>query len=277
MIAGVSVGALVASVLAMYPHSEVQDALAHLERLFSDVKNRDVWKRWPLGWFSALWKPSLYNSKPLEEWVLRELDVDKVRRSGKELRVGAVSLTTGKYKIFDQQYPQLTRAVVASASFPGAFLPVELDGELWTDGGARNVTPLGAAIAAGCDEVDVVICEPAEIPPKVFGSVTAPKVLARTVRIMINEAQNDDLRFCQLHNEMSATGCSDRRHVDVRVIRPLDELNDNPLNFSPEEAVRIRAIGYSDARRIAAPPAKSGVHAARTRSSMPPEKKTSEG
>ena len=76
--------------------------------------------------------------------------------------MGAVSLTTGKLKLFDESYLELPKAIYASAAYPLAFLPIELEGQWWLDGGLKEVAPLKSAIDLGANEIDVILCSPKE-------------------------------------------------------------------------------------------------------------------
>jgi NTE family protein len=61
----------------------------------------------------------------------------------------ATDLTHGRMKIFTRG--SLRRCVLASASIPGIFPPVEIDGIHYTDGGAVSVTPVHAAKKLGAE------------------------------------------------------------------------------------------------------------------------------
>lgn len=252
ILCGVSVGALVAGFLAMYHEGEEATAATELDALFLGIENRDVWKRWFLfGKVAGLWKPSLLNSAPLEELVENLLDASRVRASGKLLRIGAVSLGTGEYRIFDENYVPLHRALLASASFPGFFLPVKIGADLWIDGGIQQVTPIKAAIAAGATAIDVVITDPEKISPGFEADPEAPDVLLRTLEIMVSRLTWVDVRHALAINELVRVGAAPgKRHLDIRVVAPTEALNSDPLNFDPREATAIAATGYRAAREL---------------------------
>ncbi|WP_298950961.1 patatin-like phospholipase family protein [uncultured Nonlabens sp.] len=56
------------------------------------------------------------------------------------LSVTATDLNTGKLKVFKEG--ELYKAILASAAFPGIFTPIEIDGNLYVDGGVINNFPI---------------------------------------------------------------------------------------------------------------------------------------
>ena len=70
------------------------------------------------------------------------------------LRVVAADIETGKAHVFRDG--DLSRAVRASMSVPGAFSAVELDGHLLVDGGIANNLPVDQGLEAGMDVLIVV-------------------------------------------------------------------------------------------------------------------------
>jgi predicted acylesterase/phospholipase RssA len=104
----------------------------------------------------ALRAQSMLSLSPVGELVERELDREAVARSGIALRVGTVSLEAGELRYVtetgelhdrhDQPIGQppvdLAQGILASASIPVAFAPVDLNGEHYVDGGAREILPL---------------------------------------------------------------------------------------------------------------------------------------
>ena len=89
---GVSVGAINCAHLAMYPKSEGVTAAMDLHELWKNLETKKVYKRWfPFGKLHALWKKSIYNSKPLKQMMHRELDKPRMRNSGCRLRISRCS------------------------------------------------------------------------------------------------------------------------------------------------------------------------------------------
>ncbi|MBU4010439.1 MAG: patatin-like phospholipase family protein, partial [Proteobacteria bacterium] len=78
----------------------------------------------------------------------------------------AVDLRTGKAVLFDRG--PIARAVNASCAIPGVFVPVEIGGKVFVDGGVTDPVPVDFAIKKGADVVIAVTISPAlpAITPK---------------------------------------------------------------------------------------------------------------
>jgi NTE family protein len=70
------------------------------------------------------------------------------------LGVIATVLESGDQKIFTSG--EILRPLLASAAMPGIFPPVEIDGELFTDGGVANNVPVQPAIDMGAKTIYVM-------------------------------------------------------------------------------------------------------------------------
>jgi NTE family protein len=247
IVCGVSVGAINAAFLAQYPMGQIKQAHADLVKMWGTVNNAKVRKDWWGGIAAALWKPSVYDSTPLQRWLRSDLSPAKIKASGRKLRVGAVSLTSGSYRLGTEQDANIVDWVIASSSFPVFLLPIEIDGELWSDGGIRNVTPLGAAIELGATEVDVVMCSNPDLPDPWSGAKRSiPDIAVRVVDLMNAEIMRDDLKVTSLKNLLAKVG-SNFRVVKTRVLKPSGKLVDNSLDFDPAAIARMMELGYKDA------------------------------
>jgi NTE family protein len=242
--AGVSVGALIGSFVAQYKTGEERQAARDLVALFTPLVDKDIWKSWFLFGRASIWKSSALNSRPLQALVRRTLDEEKVRASGKKLRIGAVSLDTNEYRIFDETYSPLAEAVLGSASYPAFLEPIQTDGQLWTDGGVKVVTPVKALIDLGCDEIDVSICHPEHSTTKFERDPDWPDVAIRAIDAMTERLTWVDVRYAQLYNRLLEHEAVDgKRPIKIRVFHSLGMLNKDPLHFDPHEAVEMQQEG----------------------------------
>jgi len=217
--------------------------------LWSRVKNENVKKSWFMGALAALWKRSVYDSTPLQKWIDSELDLDLLAKSGKLLRVGCTSWRTGQYTFATEKDPNIKKWVMASSSYPVFLLPVEIDGDLWTDGGLRNVTPLGEAIRLGADEIDVVMCSRPDVPSDWDWSKASaiPDFLMQSLGIMGDQVMMADLQVCGLKNDIAELNDKYKK-VKIRVLRPSVPLAVEAMDFSQEAVQRMIQIGYEDAQ-----------------------------
>lgn len=243
---GVSVGALNAALLAQYSAQRGLEAAGALLEIWQSIRDDgDVYRARFLGKLASLWSPSVYDSSPLRQLVRKHLDVQRLRSSGKFLRVGAVSLTSGRYQLFGERDPDIVEGVLASSAFPGMFEPIEVRGELWTDGGVREITPLAAAIELGATEIDVVMCSPEGVQRGFDRTPNVLQIAERTVDIMSEEISEGDLKLCRAYNLSAA-----HRPVRVRVIRPSSVLLRSSLDFDAEKIRANLLRGRADALRV---------------------------
>jgi NTE family protein len=249
IVCGVSVGALNTGAICQTRLGNPEEAYKKLAEIWDHVENRKIRKFWFLWYLAALWKPSVYDSSPLEKWVRSELDPEAIQNSGRKVRIGAVNWSTGEYCLATENSNRLTDWVLASASFPAFFKPIEIDGDLWTDGGVRNVTPVGAAIRAGAEEIDVIMCSsPGLGKPWNSKGKNALSLALRAIEIQADEIVCGDLKEAGLKNDLAERG-ADYKKVRIRIQRPESELIDDSLDFTPSKITEMRERGYADACR----------------------------
>ncbi len=221
LIAGVSVGALNAVMLAMGKYADLQG-------IWENISNDQVYKG-ELNWLAAVrilfGAKSVLSNKPL--WKkLNELVFLKDVQRAYDLRVGVVSLVDAEYRAFrtsefdnDEDF---RKAVLASTAIPIAWEPVKdirlknashvLDA---VDGGIRNVSPLGDVIGENPSEIIIINCQAKKLPmepaPRVSRNIF--KIANRALAdIAINEIFNCDvsefLRINDLVTQSEACGCT---------------------------------------------------------------------
>jgi len=249
LIAGVSVGALNAAMLCQGKKGDPKGSWEAMNGYWARVSNKNIRKSWFFGAVSALWKPAVYNSKPLHDWVNQEMDLQKIQTSGRMVRVVSVSWDTGEPYVATEQDPDFKSWVIGSSSFPGMLLPVEIRGQRWTDGGVRSVTPLGAAIKAGCTDIDVVMCSDPELPSpfESKGKSVIPALAFRAISILSNEVARADFKIASLKNNIEGY-----RKINLTVVKPKVDL-DQEFGSSMDFDSNLRGMmdmGYRDASLI---------------------------
>ena len=100
--------------------------------------------RGPQDWFSPDRLVSFYDTAALRGTLERLVDFDRINDSREmRLSVGAVNVRTGVFSYFDSDKIAIRpEHVMASGALPPGFPPVEIDGELYWDGGLFSNTPL---------------------------------------------------------------------------------------------------------------------------------------
>jgi NTE family protein len=100
---------------------------------------------WPQG---SPQSQSYYDTAPLRATLERLVDFDRINDLKTRLSVGAVSVTTGNFRYFDnfefrKQGKKIgPEHIMASGALPPGFPSVEIEGEHFWDGGIATNTPL---------------------------------------------------------------------------------------------------------------------------------------
>lgn len=248
-VAGTSVGALNAAAVAQHYRTDFSEAAMLLDEIWHSRLN--IWKLKFPPYISGLWSNSIGSNKGLRDLLDIYIDCERIKESSVSLSVTAVSLQSGKIRRFTDQDPQLVKGLLASSSFPIAFPPEEIDGELYTDGGVRDVAPLGEAIKAGATEIVVVLCNDPDAlehaPLSADRLNRVYKVAMQVVEIMAAEVLLNDIRKCnEVNAEIAEGGAEGKRRIKLSLFFPQRPLGDS-LDFSPSLMTKQFAMGYADA------------------------------
>jgi len=109
---------------------------------------------WPQGSPQA---QSYYDTAPLRATLERLVDFDRINDLKTRLSVGAVSVTSGNFKYFDnfefrKQGKKIgPEHIMASGALPPGFPSIEIEGEHFWDGGIASNTPLDYVLDAEID------------------------------------------------------------------------------------------------------------------------------
>lgn len=246
---GVSVGAINVAFLAMYKAGEEIHSINNLASMWSQLDNSKIYRRWfPFGRWHAIWRKSFFDSSPMHNLLKSGLSLDKIRESGKQVNVGTVSLSSGKYTIFDQTSDHFIDAVIASASFPGMLTPVEFLGQLWTDGGIKEISPIKKAVELGADIIDVIICNPKTRIKKFIPNPTTVDVLKRSMDLSTDKIMANDIEKVEMYNILAQNGLTDKKYVQLNIVRPDLNLIEDLLDFRQEKIQEMMEKGYNDAK-----------------------------
>jgi NTE family protein len=179
-VAGISIGAVNAAIIAGSP-PELR--VSRLEEFWRSISH-DSWWPWPPAgdglrrfqnnfgvMYTALFgNPGLFRPRGLSPWLARPgtdaalsyydpdplrrtlerlVDFDRIRAGETRLSIGALNVRTGRTRYFDSAVDRIgPEHVLASSALPPTFPPVEIDGELYWDGGIESNTPLRAVLDA---------------------------------------------------------------------------------------------------------------------------------
>jgi len=213
VIAGVSTGSLNAILMAQGAGLEgLKASLAELRSLWFGIRSdRDIYSPRFLGKLFVLFaKNSVYSTEPLAKLIARHVSPERLRASGKELRIGAVSLETGDFRTVGQKDPRIRDWALASSAIPLVFPPVTIGDETALDGGVRNLTPLEDAFTAlkglgsgegEPDEMYVVLASPLELGVDRTPRKSGLAISKRAAEILINEVFREDLAYAMAVND----------------------------------------------------------------------------
>lgn len=214
LLVGTSVGALNAAYLAGGPSFDGARALA---QVWSRLRRRDVFPLPGVGAVRALAGRGdhLIDPAPLRRLLERELPYARLEDAPWPVVVVATEVTTGQEIVLAEG--SAVDAVLASASLPGVFPPVQLDEHLLIDGGVVNHTPITVAADLGADRIVVLPTGYAcalETPPRSALAMVVHAFTLATQRRLI-----DDVRRLQ-------------SELDLRVVPPLCPVSVSPVEFS---------------------------------------------
>src|SRR4051794_31387435 len=184
-IAGISIGAVNAAIIAGNPREKRVDRLKEFWEMVSspvpwnpigsDDRGRSFFNETSAaliatfgvpGFFTPRFPPaplwpqgspqsqSYYDTAPLRATLERLVDFDRINDLKTRLSVGAVSVTTGNFKYFDNfEFRKLGKKIgaehiMASAALPPGFPSIVIEGEHFWDGGVASNTPLDYVLDA---------------------------------------------------------------------------------------------------------------------------------
>jgi NTE family protein len=173
-VAGISIGAINAALIAGNPPDKQVERLREFWRLVSDGPQAPDWGLGGStrglvsqvnaagvllfgvsGFFAPRFPPpqlqppgtlaaiSFYETSSLKATLERLVDFDRLNAGETRLSVGAVNVQTGNFAYFDNQQMRIgPEHIMASGALPPGLPPVEIDGEFYWDGGLVSNTPL---------------------------------------------------------------------------------------------------------------------------------------
>jgi len=288
VITGVSTGALNAAILAQGEgHIGLVEAVDLIKEIYFNIDDHKAiyLKRGTARHFDldteiddllgSVGSTSIYDLSPLERLLQQHVDVERLRISGRHLRVGAVSLQSGQYESVDASSDEIRDYVYASAAIPVFFEPVLINGSQYVDGGVRNITPLQDAFEVLRDishpendhSVYVVLATPLSVDRQ--EDLIADDVLdvvKRTTDIITAEVYKNDLQHAEIvnmmvqliysegwdENQMAERGLeeyADMLYANLLVFAPDENLID-PLDFTPEKLRASYEAGRAKAEQV---------------------------
>lgn len=244
VITGVSVGAIGAAYIGMFPKEQHNFAAKEYEKVWMEniKSSSDVYKPWyfkGLNYIASLWKGSVYSTKPLEQLLTKLYDADKLAHSGVDVSVGAVSLESQTYKLHSLNEGNAVAKILASASMVGLFPAVYIEGENWLDGGLRNMIPVMDAIQKGCTEIDVITCNPLSDPLfKPINPKRITQVGLRALTTVVTEVHKNDIEVAKLTAQLN--------NITLNIYSPSEHFETDSFDFDVKNNQMLAYIGYEE-------------------------------
>jgi NTE family protein len=153
---------------------------------------------------------SYYDTSPLKKTLERLVDFDRINDLKCRLSVGAVGVTSGNFRYFDNvEFKRLGKKIgpehiMASGALPPGFPAVMIDGEYYWDGGIASNTPLDYVLDAGTDrdllifQVDLFSAR-GPVPETLLEATEREKDIRFSSRTRMNTDKNR-----QVHNARKA-------------------------------------------------------------------------
>lgn len=269
-VAGTSIGAINGAIIAGNPPGR---RAQRLREFWHGVADRTVgetdgagesWRQWAslmvawnsvllgrpgfftprLGTGAAPGAPSYYDTAALKTTLEKLVDFDRINAGETRLSVGAVHVTSGRLRYFDNRFQRLgPEHVMASGALPPGFPAVRVDGELYWDGGIYSNTPLEIVlddhprVSTLCFMVDLF--DPHGAEPR-----TLPEVMTRRKNIAYASRSSQHLEdYAAMHNL--------RRAVAALYARLSPELQQDPqvrrlAGLGCRTTMEIVHLGYAD-------------------------------
>jgi len=165
---------------------------------------------------APLWPPgspqsqSYYDTAPLKKTLENLVDFDRINDLKTRLSVGAVGVTSGNFKYFDNyEFKKLGKKIgpehiMASGALPPGFPSIVIEGEHYWDGGIASNTPLDFVLDEETDrdllifQVDLFSAR-GELPVSLLEAAEREKDIRFSSRTRMNTDKNK-----QIHNARMA-------------------------------------------------------------------------
>jgi len=306
--AGTSIGAINAAIMAGNAPGEVGEKLSEF---WERISRPDGWPVEPVGdegrkaagqWhaletvlygqpgffrprtFGPFFSPpgtpgaiSFYDTAPLADTLGTVVNFNRINDGGPRLTLGAVNIATGRQIYFDSAREAIdVRHVMASGALPPGFPPVEIDHELFWDGGVVSNTPLEVVlddeprVSTLCFMVD--LWDPMGPLPLTLDDVNERqkdiRYASRSQRAIASYRRTHNLRRAVMAmwqklpasaraemelEQLSWLGCTTTMQI-VHLIYQNEkyETESKDYEFSRASIAEHRAAGYRDAMRAIA-------------------------
>ncbi len=183
LVIGVSAGALNGAAIA---HDPTPGAAEQLTTIWRGLRRRDVFlgSRHERAWHVLRRHPHIFRSDGLVDLVSRFLPLDDLAQLSTMFEAGTVNLDDARFEFHSTGDPRAV--LVASASLPGVFRPVMINGSRHVDGGIAVNLPIQRARDLGATVILAFDCRAGTkhhlpVDLSALGVLTSSIVVAREI------------------------------------------------------------------------------------------------
>jgi NTE family protein len=241
LVAGSSAGALNAAMVSAGQVDDLQTVWQSLSKEQIYQLRASIWLSGFLPGWLTLWRlnhaGSLFDAAPLRTLLDERVDLKRIQSSSIRLFILTADLANWRKRSFDNQSVTMD-ALLAAVAVPGAFQPIEIEGERLVDGGLIGRAPVIDALEIAHRDVERVIVimsyaegEGGEPPVTIRRALESAFEMAQTHQI-IRDVELARLKFPS---------------VEIQLLQPSQPLNLAPLDFSSGRLVDLIALGKHDA------------------------------
>lgn len=252
-ITGSSMGALIGGIYASgYSIKKIEEFIKNLD--FSVFKNFVDFK---------ISKAGLVDGKKIEEFLESVIDIREMSKLETKFACVATDTLTGVEVIFDKG--DLIKAIRASISFPGVFIPVYYEGMFLIDGGIKNPVPVDL-LPKECDIKIAVDVGPFVVKDKLIKKYLTQKPVShknniydsfnKLVRHIFNINNNEKIKYPSLLETLVQTIAIMQQSIYEYKIKNIE----NVIEIRPDldkyklidfnKAAEIMEIGYKEGKKI---------------------------
>lgn len=184
----------------------------------------------------------LLDTTPLHNLIARNIDIRLLRTAETKLKVGAVNIESGEMKYVTPQNDHFLDYVRASSAIPMLMPAIDIEGDLYLDGGLREVIPIRQAIEDGATEIVLIACHsPHLYQPEGLNPRNLITLIERIRDITINEVANSNIIWAESAIDRAILR---GKSMKLTVIRPVSPLVLDLQRFTSEDISRLIVEGY---------------------------------
>ncbi len=188
--------------------------------------------------------------------IERHVDFSKLNQAQTPyFGIAATDIATGILHFFWNQVPDGVQGtassltvdhVMASSSIPGFYAATQVEGRYWWDGALVANTPIAPAIAAGAEDIIVVLMTPW------FDDISAQGLALREARPTVLDALDRVLDWMMLATLQAELGrLTSAQRAQIKIIAPQKPLGlVSIIDYAAMDNSTLIAHGVRDARRV---------------------------